>query len=357
MAARAHPVMNTDPTNPVPWLPRPARLSFAVMLVMLVLVGWLHMTTLLLTILFASLALRRLSFGRSKLLGIVLFLLLMATVTWGMWTFGIQAYKSFPRIAEATIPAVVSYAESRGLELPFTDWQSLRALAMTEVEDQYARIGGYARTAAFQMVYLIIGLFVSVSLFINSKFRIEGDPHTADDNMYTLTAQEIGIRFRTFYRSFSTVMGAQILISTVNTALTAAFLFAAGFNHAVVLTFVTFLFGLLPIVGNIASNTIITAVGFTISPKMALMALLFLITIHKLEYFLNSHIIGNRIKNPMWLTLLGLLVGEKLMGIPGMILAPVILHYVKVESSRAKIRAEELVSANARDAEDARTAE
>jgi predicted PurR-regulated permease PerM len=220
-----------------------------------------------------------------------------------------------------------------------------------------ARIGGYARTAAFQMVYLVIGLFVSVSLFINSKFRMEGDPHTADDNLYTLTAQEIGIRLRTFYRSFSTVMGAQILISAVNTVLTAGFLFAADFNHAVVLTFVTFLCGLLPIVGNIASNTIITAVGFTISPKMALLALLFLITIHKLEYFLNSHIIGNRIKNPMWLTLLGLLVGEKLMGIPGMILAPVILHYVKVEASRAKIRAEELASANARDAEDARTAE
>jgi predicted PurR-regulated permease PerM len=36
----------------------------------------------------------------------------------------------------------------------------------------------------------------------------------------------------------------------------------------------------------------------------------------------------------MWLTLLGLLLGEKLMGIPGMILAPVLLHYIKVEASR-----------------------
>ena len=38
--------------------------------------------------------------------------------------------------------------------------------------------------------------------------------------------------------------------------------------------------------------------------------------------------------NPMWLTLLGLVIGEKLMGIPGMILAPVILHYIKVEASK-----------------------
>ena len=28
------------------------------------------------------------------------------------------------------------------------------------------------------------------------------------------------------------------------------------------------------------------------------------------------------------------LLGEKLMGLPGMILAPVVLHYVKIEASR-----------------------
>ena len=46
---------------------------------------------------------------------------------------------------------------------------------------------------------------------------------------------------------------------------------------------------------------------------------------------------SDRIKNPIWLTLLGLILGEKLMGIPGMILAPVVLHYIKMESSRAKV--------------------
>ena len=76
--------------------------------------------------------------------------------------------------------------------------------------------------------------------------------------------------------------------------------------------------------------------AFTISPKLAGIALIFLVVIHKLEYFLNSKIIGDRIKNPMWLTLIGLVLGEKLMGIPGMILAPVVLHYIKVEASRNK---------------------
>ena len=61
--------------------------------------------------------------------------------------------------------------------------------------------------------------------------------------------------------------------------------------------------------------------------------------IHKGEYFLNSKIIGDRIKNPMWLMLLGLIIGEKLMGIPGMILAPAVLHYVKAEASRNRVAA------------------
>ena len=70
---------------------------------------------------------------------------------------------------------------------------------------------------------------------------------------------------------------------------------------------------------------------------MALVSLIFLVVIHKLEYFLNSKIIGDRIRNPMWLTLVGIVLGEKLMGIPGMILAPVVLHYIKVEASKRKL--------------------
>jgi predicted PurR-regulated permease PerM len=149
--------------------------------------------------------------------------------------------------------------------------------------------------------------------------------------------RELDVRARTFYHSFSRVIGAQIVISTINTVLTAVFLIWSGYPYKTVLVAFTFLCGLLPIIGNIISNTLIVGVSFTISPNMAFIALIFLIAIHKLEYFLNSKIIGDRIRNPMWLTLIGLVLGEKLMGIPGMILAPVVLHYIKVEASRNKV--------------------
>jgi predicted PurR-regulated permease PerM len=91
------------------------------------------------------------------------------------------------------------------------------------------------------------------------------------------------------------------------------------------------------VIGNLISNTIIVGIGVTVSPTMALICLVFLVVVHKLEYFLNSKIVGDRIKNPFWLTLLGLILGEKLMGIPGMILAPVVLSYIKVETSRIEV--------------------
>jgi len=128
-------------------------------------------------------------------------------------------------------------------------------------------------------------------------------------------------------------MGAQIIIAAINTVLTAVFLIVSGYPYAALLLCLVFLCGLLPIVGNLISNTVIVGVGFTMSPKMGLVALILLIIMHKLEYFLNSKIIGTRIDSPMWLTLIGLVIGERLMGIPGMILAPVVLHYIKLEAS------------------------
>jgi predicted PurR-regulated permease PerM len=188
-----------------------------------------------------------------------------------------------------------------------------------------------------QLAAILIGIVVAVSLFINSRFDLAADKSAHSNNLYTLTAAEITKRFSILYESFATVMGAQIIISAINTALTAGFLFWNAFPYTKVLIGVTFLCGLLPIIGNIISNTLIVGVAFTISPRMALLALIFLVVLHKTEYFLNSKIIGDRIQNPMWLTLIGLVLGEKLMGIPGMILAPVILHYIKVEAKRSRV--------------------
>lgn len=306
------------------------------MVVAIALVGWLHMATLLITALIGYFALQQFSFRRSKPVALMLFTLVSGLVLYGFFFFIKKGSVAFPAIAESTIPVLLEFAEKQNVELPFTDLQSLKAVAVSEVRDRFAALPNYARAAIFQLVYLIIGVVIAVSLFLNSKLGLEGDPTVSHNSIYALTMGELSIRVRTFYQSFTRVMGAQIIISAINTVMTGSFLFAAGLPYAPLLTILTFLCGLLPIVGNLISNTVITSVAFVKSPQLALVALGFLIVVHKLEYFLNSKIIGDRIRNPMWMTLIGLLVGEKLMGIPGMILAPVVLHYIKIEASRNK---------------------
>ena len=177
---------------------------------------------------------------------------------------------------------------------------------------------------------------VGAAYFGADRFQLDSDAPLVKDNIYALVWTDLSTRFRVFYASFRTVMGAQIIISSINALLTAAFLLWQGFPFALVIVVLTFLCGLRPIVGNLLSNTLIVGVAFTFSPKLALAALIVLVVLHKLEYFLNSRIIGERIKNPMWLIMLGLILGETLMGIPGMILAPVVLYYIKVEASRER---------------------
>ena len=311
-----------------------ARISYVIMAVLLVLIGWLRLGTLALTILFGFFALRLFCFRGSKAFAVVIYFLSVAGIGYGLFFFSRQAYKALPKIADETIPAVANFAEKQGIELPFTDYASLKQRARDEVNEQFANVALYARKATFQFAMLIVGLVVAVSLFLNPGWK--GDPDAAKDSVYSTVVHELIRRFETFFASFAKVMGAQITIALINAVLTALFLVWTGFPYASVLIVLTFLCGLLPIVGNLISNTLIVGVGFTISPRMALFALIFLMVIHKLEYFLNSKIIGARIKNPMWLTLIALVLGEKLMGIPGMILAPVVLHYIKVETSRNK---------------------
>ena len=316
---------------------KPARISYAIIALLLALVGMLHLATLALTTLFGYFALRQFSFGRSKALGVTIYIIAVTAIAYGLFYFSKKAYKTLPEIADTTIPAVVNFAEKQQIELPFTDYATLKTLALSEVTDKVANVGRYARAAFLQLAMLIIGLVVAVSLFVSAKWEVDDDPDVVKGSLYSTVVRELGVRFQTFYSSFAKVIGAQITISSINTLLTAVFVIWNGYHYVMVIIVLTFLCGLLPIIGNIMSNTLIVGVGFTVSPRVALFALIFLVVIHKLEYFLNSKIIGDRIKNPMWLTLVGLVLGEKLMGVPGMILAPVVLHYIKVETSRNKV--------------------
>src|ERR1035441_654577 len=103
---------------------QPVRVSYVIMAVLLVLIAWLHLGTLVLASLFGYFALKLFSFGRHKFLGAAVYIVAVATIGIGLVHFSRQAYVALPEIANTTIPAVVGFAEKKGIELPFTDYES-----------------------------------------------------------------------------------------------------------------------------------------------------------------------------------------------------------------------------------------
>ena len=143
--------------------------------------------------------------------------------------------------------------------------------------------------------------------------------------------------------AFRRVVFAQVRISLVNTILTALYLVVAlpiaGVHVplAKAMIAVTFFVGLLPIIGNLISNTAIVILSLSISLPVAIVSLVFLVVIHKLEYFLNAHIVGTQVHAHAWELLLAMLVLEAAFGIPGVIAAPIYYAYVKDELVSRKL--------------------
>ena len=130
---------------------------------------------------------------------------------------------------------------------------------------------------------------------------------------------------------------AQVWIAAVNSALTGLYLIVAlplmGVNLPLTKTLiaVTFVCGLLPVLGNLISNTIIVVVSLSNSLIVAIGSLTYLVVIHKLEYFLNARIIGARIRAKAWEMLIAMMLMEAAFGLAGLIAAPIYYAYLKDE--------------------------
>jgi predicted PurR-regulated permease PerM len=319
----------------------PIRLSYGVLALTIVLAGILHLGTPLLVVLFSYFALRQLYYlTKRKWLALILFSIVVAGIAAAAVYFTRAAILALPDVADTSIPSASAWAQKRQIELPFSDFESLRGVVIDTLKQEahyLQNVAHFARSTTALLVFTVIGIVAAGSLFFKTGLDPYRSAHLVKNNLYSVCCDEVSTRFRDFYRSFATVMGAQITISLVNTILTALFVIAVRLPHAPLLIAITFLCGLVPIVGNLVSNTIIVVAALTVSLKLAIGALVFLVLIHKLEYFLNSKIIGERIRNPVWLTLIALIIGERLMGIPGLILAPVVLNYRRVEMLKVEV--------------------
>jgi predicted PurR-regulated permease PerM len=130
---------------------------------------------------------------------------------------------------------------------------------------------------------------------------------------------------------------AQARIAALNTLFTGIYLalvlplFGVDLPLVKTMIAITFVAGLLPVVGNLISNTVIVVVSLSHSLDAVAGSLAFLIAVHKFEYFLNARIVGAQIRASAWELLLAMLVMEAAFGIAGVVAAPIYYAYLKGE--------------------------
>ncbi|WP_310447278.1 AI-2E family transporter [Thiobacillus sp.] len=214
--------------------------------------------------------------------------------------------------------------------LPQGDDSTIRAGLVEWLRVHALEIRQYSGNAGRALLHFIIGLIIGSFIALR-----EATPHM------TLAPLALAMceRVHRLGDAFRRVVFAQIRISALNALLTAIYLFAVLPAFGVQLPFtktmivVTFLVGLLPVIGNLISNTVIVIISLSHSLQVAGGSLAFLIIIHKLEYFVNARIIGEQIKARAWELLIAMLVMEAAFGLQGVIAAPIIYAYIKKELS------------------------
>lgn len=256
---------------------------------------------------------------------IAAFVVLASALAWIFVNFVRVGVTRLPVLIDTVLPRLTTLSERFGFEIPVDNALELRDYVVSSAKENFTSVTKTSGLLTRGFFLVLIGMFVAVM-----RFLFHAEPE-GDSSLYDALRTEFSDRVRLFVRSFERVVGAQVTISTINTLLTAVFLHAMGFPFKTFLILTTFVCGMIPIIGNIVSNVAIVTAGLTVSVQMATGGLIYLVVIHKLEYILNSRIVGGSIDTPMWMTLLGIVVGEAMMGIPGVLLAPALIHYLREE--------------------------
>lgn len=176
--------------------------------------------------------------------------------------------------------------------------------------------------------HIVIGMIIGGMLALREAVT---------DDLYQPFARAMLKRVKLFGEAFRNIVFAQVRISAINTLFTGIYLavvlplLGVELPFAKTMIVITFIVGLLPVIGNLISNTVIVIVSMSHSLGVAFGSLLFLVVIHKLEYFLNARIIGGQIRANAWELLIAMVLMEAAFGIAGVVAAPIYYAYTKSE--------------------------
>jgi len=271
--------------------------------------------------------------GNAKLLAVGL----IAAFVIAAITASIIGIVTFLRNGSDSLPALLQkladiIEASRGqlpqwvLEYVPSDADELRVTISEWLRTHSSSLPLAGTTLARITAHILVGMVVGSLLALKKPIPL--DSRRPLSRAIAESATHLGDAFRR-------VVFAQAWIASINTVFTAIYLAVVlpmlDIHLPLVKTMiaVTFLAGLMPILGNLISNTVIVLVSLSASINVALGSLVFLISVHKLEYFLNARIIGSHIRAQAWELLIAMVVMDALFGIPGLIAAPIFYAFAK----------------------------
>lgn len=205
---------------------------------------------------------------------------------------------------------------------------AFREQAATWLRIHADELQGVGKEAGRITAHVLIGMIIGGILAVRDAVALDN---------FKPFARALAGRGELFSDAFKRVVFAQVRIAAINTTFTGIYLAIVlplmGVQLPLVKTMIaiTFVVGLIPVIGNLVSNTMIVVVSLSHSLGVAIASLAYLVIIHKFEYFLNARIVGSQIRANAWELLIAMLCMEAAFGLAGIVAAPIYYAYIKSE--------------------------
>jgi predicted PurR-regulated permease PerM len=216
-----------------------------------------------------------------------------------------------------------------------TDPNELRASLVSLLRRHADTLQLAGRSVGRGAAHALIGAIVGAMLALRTA------RHITERRPISRTVAENASRLANAFRR---VVFAQFWIASLNALFSWLYLgvalpliFDIHIPQLKTLVLLTWITGMVPILGNLISNSVVVVVSLTQSTGLAISSLVFLMVIHKLEYFLNARIIGSHIRSSAWELLIAMVAMEAAFGIAGVIAAPIFYAYFKDELTRLEL--------------------
>ena len=262
----------------------------------------------------------------------LVFLLFKTGVEYGVSTLqeessNIQKYIKLAILdAKSSLPSVIANS------LPTTpeQWDAVSQKLSAFVGQHALGWSGHWVSLFFQFMFAAI---IALSLSSSPRGR----------ESQSVVSTIIQHQFVVFSECFKRLLGAQVYVAIWNAFCTAIFVFMILPSFDIVLPFRGLLVGftlcisIIPALGNVVANGVMALLCLPYGIVVVVGALCYLILAHKVEYIINARIIGKHVRSSIPEMLVALIVGEKLFGLPGLMLGPVLYAFVKAELFAKKI--------------------